>query len=26
LPGGAWTPKLIAQELGWDCFEKEVQK
>jgi hypothetical protein len=24
LPGGSWTPRLIAQEFGWDCF-KEVQ-
>jgi hypothetical protein len=20
LPGGAWTPQLIAKEIGWDCF------
>jgi hypothetical protein len=26
LPGGSWTPQLIAKEHGWDCFEKEVQK
>lgn len=26
LPGGAWTPQLIAKELGWDCFEKEVKR
>jgi len=21
LPGGSWTPQLIAKELGWDCFD-----
>lgn len=26
LPGGSWTPQLIAKELGWDCFEKEVKR
>jgi hypothetical protein len=26
LPGGCWTPRLIAQEFGWDCFDaKEVR-
>jgi hypothetical protein len=24
LPGGSWTPQLIAKELGWDCFKDEV--
>jgi hypothetical protein len=21
LPGGSWTPQLIAKEHGWDCFD-----